>query len=79
MKDSNGVFFKSCYDVPMCLNICELSGVDRIYFNNSKKIYLYNRDSEFNDDKINQNLQTSIHLETLKRPALKRIDSYKNS
>ncbi len=74
-KDKNGEFYRSCYDVPIVWSIMELSGYDKIYFNDIP-LYLYNRDNPLNDDKVNQQLQWDIHKEISDKNPFKKIESY---
>lgn len=75
MKDKDGNFYRSCYDVPIVWSIMELSGYEKIYFNDTP-VYLYNRDNPLNDDKLNQKLQWDIHREVANKPIFKQIKSY---
>ena len=74
-KDKNGEFYKSCYDVPIMFSISELAGFEHCYYN-PVKLYVYNRETSLNDDKINSNLQTSIHIEVSNKPPFKQIENY---
>jgi glycosyltransferase involved in cell wall biosynthesis len=76
LRDNNGEFYKMTYDVAIFLVLMELAGFENVKYND-KVLYIYNRDNVLNDDKVNQNLQTSIHLEILKKPAFKKIENYK--
>ena len=75
-KDKKGEWYRSCYDVPICFALCEISGFDKVK-HNSKPIYVYNRNNPISDDKVDQNLQTSIHIETSGKPSFKRVKDYK--
>lgn len=75
MKDKNGDFYKSCYDVPIVWSIMELSGFDKVYFNDIP-LYIYNRENPLNDDKINQQLQWDIHKEVSNKKPFKKIESF---
>lgn len=74
-KDKDGEWYRSCYDVPLCFALCEISGFDKVK-HNSKPIYVYNRDNPISDDKVDQNLQTSIHIETSNKPSFKQVKDY---
>lgn len=74
-KDKNGDFFKMAYDVPLCFALCEISGFDKVK-HNSKPIYVYNRDNPISEDKVNQELQTAVHIETSNRPPFKQVKNY---
>jgi len=77
MMDKNKQFYKSCYDVALCLPMLEMAGFKHIK-HNSIPLYVYNRDNPISDDKVDQNLQWSIHAEILKKKPFKRIENYKN-
>jgi glycosyltransferase involved in cell wall biosynthesis len=76
MKDKNGEWFKSCYDVCMFMPMLEMAGFDKVK-HNPKALYVYNRDNPISDDRVDQSLQTSIHMEILKRPHFKQINNFK--
>jgi len=75
MKGKDGEFYKSCYDVPIVWSLMELSGYNKIYFNDVP-LYLYNRENPLNDDKVNQQLQWDIHKEVSKKTPFKKIENY---
>jgi len=76
MKDNKGEFYKSAYDVCMFLAMLEIAGFEKVK-HNSKPLYSYNRQNPISDDKVDQNLQWSIHAEILKKTPFKRVKDYK--
>lgn len=77
LKDSNGDFYKMTYDVAVMLPILEMAGKEKVIHNKSI-LYIYNRDNPISDDKVNQSLQTKIHIEILKKKKFNLINSYKS-
>lgn len=71
LKNSEGDFYKSSYDTCIFLSLLELAGFEKSK-HNSKKLYIYNLHGA-NDHVLNQNLQTSIHLEVIKKQPFKQI------
>jgi glycosyltransferase involved in cell wall biosynthesis len=76
MKDSNGEFYKMTYDVAIMFPIMEMAGHDKVKFNDTI-LYVYNRNNPISDDRVNQQLQWSIHNEISNKPGFKKIESYK--
>ena len=76
MKDLNGDFYKMTYDVAIMFPIMEMAGYDKVKFNDTI-LYTYNRGNPISDDRVNQALQTNIHMEINKKPCFKKIESYK--
>lgn len=76
MKDNEEQFYKMTYDVAIMFPIMEMAGYEKVKFNN-KVLYVYNRSNPISDDRVNQALQTGIHVEINKKPSFKRIESYK--
>ena len=76
MKDSNGDFYKMTYDVAIMFPIMEMAGYDKVKFNDTI-LYTYNRSNPISDDRVNQSLQTGIHIDISKKTAFKQIKSYK--
>jgi hypothetical protein len=76
LKDDKGNFYRSAYDVCIFIPLLELASFEKIYYND-KSLYWYNRGNPLNDDKVDQSLQTGIHLEVMKKPPFKKIESYK--
>jgi glycosyltransferase involved in cell wall biosynthesis len=76
LKDSNGNWYQMTYDVAMFLPMLEMAGKKHVY-HNTKQFYIYNRENPISDDKVNQKLQTSIHMEINKKPKFKKIETYK--
>lgn len=74
-KDKKGEFYKSCYDVPIMFSLSEMASFERCY-HNPVKLYAYNRETDLNDDKINQKLQTFIHEEVSNKMPFKPIENY---
>lgn len=75
MRDANGQWYTSAYDVCLCYPLLEMAGPKHV-MHNTKKLYVYNRDNPISDDKVSQTLQWSVHDEVLKKPAFKLIESY---
>ena len=76
MKDNAGNWYKMTYDVAMFLPMLEMAGKEHVFYNPTP-FYVYNRDNPISDDKVNQNLQTAIHLQINKKKSFDKIDSYK--
>lgn len=75
LKDSGGNFYRSSYDTAMMFPIMELAGLSKILFNDTI-LYVYNRNNPISDDKVDQALQTSVHVEVSNKKPLKQIISY---
>jgi len=75
LKNKNGEFYRMTYDVAIMYPIMEMAGFDKVKYND-KVLYIYNRDNPISDDKINQSLQTGIHMEINQKPSFKKIESY---
>lgn len=76
LKDANGEFYKMTYDVAIMLPILEMAGYNKTKFNDTI-LYIYNRNNPISDDKVNQALQTAIHIEINNKKSFKKIESYK--
>jgi glycosyltransferase involved in cell wall biosynthesis len=76
MKNSNGEWYKMSYDVAMFLPMLEMAGKEHVYYNNTP-LYVYNRENPISDDKVNQKLQTSIHIEVFNKNPFNKIEDYK--
>jgi len=76
MKDRDGKFYRWAYDTGLMLPILELSGYDRSKYID-KVLYIYNRDNDLSEDKINQTAQTGVHLEVLTKKPFQQIENYK--
>lgn len=76
MMNKEGEWYKSAYDVALCYPMLEMAGKEHVY-HNKEKLYIYNRDNPISDDKVDQNLQWSIHEEILKKKPFNKIDNYK--
>ena len=76
MKGSDGKWYTMTYDVAMFLPMLEMAGLEHIYYND-KPLYMYNRENPISDDKVNQALQTQIHIEISKKNKFKKINDYK--
>jgi hypothetical protein len=50
----------------------EIAGYDKVKFIN-KLLYLYNINNPISDHRINQKLQTDIHIEINNKPKFKQI------
>lgn len=75
LKDSNGDFYKSSYDTAIMFPIMEMAGYDKTLFNDTI-LYIYNRDNPISDDKVDQQLQWSVHREVSNKPKLNQIKNY---
>lgn len=75
MKDRDLNFYKMTYDVAILFPIMEMAGYDKVKFNDTI-LYTYNRSNPISDDRVNQALQTGIHIEISNKPAFKQIKSY---
>ncbi len=76
MKDKDGEFYKMTYDVAIMFPIMEMAGYEKVKYND-KVLYIYNRNNPISDDRVNQALQTGIHVEINKKPSFKKIENYK--
>jgi len=76
MKDSSGEFYKMTYDVAIMFPILEMSGPDKVIFNDTI-LYIYNRNNPISDDRVNQALQTGIHVELSNKKSFNKIENYK--
>lgn len=74
LKDDFGEFYKMTYDVAIMFPILEMAGHEKTKFNDTI-LYIYNRNNPISDDKVDQTLQTNIHIEINKKPKFKKIDS----
>jgi len=52
LRDADGNYFKSAWDVAIMFPVIEMAGFDRIKHIN-RPLYVYNKETEFSDDKIN--------------------------
>lgn len=75
MKDSSGEFYKMTYDVAIMFPILEMAGPSKVIFNDTI-LYTYNRGNPISDDRVNQALQTGIHMEISNKSVFNRIESY---
>lgn len=75
MRDDNGEWYTSTYDVALCYPMLEMAGFSHV-FHNKEKLYIYNRDNPLSDDKVDQIKQWSIHEEILKKKPFKIIENY---
>ena len=78
IKDKDGNFYKSCYDVPIVFATFELSGYDKVKYND-KALYMYNFENPISDHRVDQALQTGIHMEVSKKPRFRQIKNYKKT
>lgn len=72
MKDKDGKFYRMTYDVAMMYPIMEISGYHKVKFID-KLLYLYNINNPISDHRVNQKLQTDIHIEINNKPKFKQI------
>ncbi len=56
LKDSNGKWLKSAYDTSFFFPALEMAGFNRIQYI-PEITYVYNRETQYNDDKVNTSLQ----------------------
>lgn len=73
MKDKNNNFYTFAYDVCMFIPMLEIAGYENVK-HNTKPLYVYNRDNPISEDRVNQNLQWSVHEEILKKKPFKKVD-----
>lgn len=76
LKDASGEFYKMTYDVAIMFPLLEMAGFNKTSFNDTI-LYTYNRSNPISDDRVNQSLQSSIHVEISQKPKFKKIESYK--
>lgn len=76
MKDSSGNFYKMTYDVAIMFPILEMAGAEKTLFNDTI-LYTYNRSNPISDDRVNQQLQWSIHKEISEKNKFNKIESIK--
>lgn len=74
LKDDFGDFYKMTYDVAIMFPILEMAGYEKTKFNDTI-LYIYNRNNPISDDRVNQALQTNIHMEINKKKKFKKIES----
>lgn len=75
LRDSKGEFYKMTYDVAIMFPIMEMAGFEKTKFNDTI-LYTYNRGNPISDDRVNQSLQTSIHIEISNKKKFNKIDNY---
>jgi glycosyltransferase involved in cell wall biosynthesis len=75
LKDITGTFYKMTYDVAIMFPIMEMAGYNKVKFNDTN-LYIYNRSNPISDDRVNQALQTAIHVEISNKPVFKQISDY---
>lgn len=75
MKNKKGEWYTSAYDVALMYPLLEMAGFDHTK-HNKKPLYVYNRDNPISDDKVDQQLQWSIHEEILNKTPFHKIDTY---
>jgi hypothetical protein len=64
------------YDVAIMFPMLEMAGFEKTKFNDTI-LYTYNRSNPISDDKVNQQLQWSIHNEINKKNKFTKIEDYK--
>ena len=74
-KNKKGEFYTMAGDVALTYPMLEMAGFDRIK-HNTKHLYVYNRHSPINNDKVDQSMQWNNHAEVLSKKPFKRIDTY---
>lgn len=70
-KDSNGDFFKTCYDIAIMTPLMEMAGFNRIKFN-PQPVYYY-RLHETNDHMVDGSGQKRDEKELFAKPAFKQV------
>jgi glycosyltransferase involved in cell wall biosynthesis len=75
LKDKQGEFYKMTYDVAIMYPIMELAGFEKTKYNDTV-LYIYNRHNPISDDKVNWQLQYSIHQEINNKTSFKKIENY---
>lgn len=76
LRDKNGDFYKMTYDVAIMFPIMEMAGFEKTKFNDTV-LYTYNRGNPISDDRVNQALQTAIHMEISQKKKFIQIERYK--
>jgi glycosyltransferase involved in cell wall biosynthesis len=76
MKDAAGEFYKMTYDVAIMFPLLEMAGFNYTKFNDTI-LYTYNRSNPISDDRVNQQLQWSIHNEISNKKKFERVNDYK--
>jgi glycosyltransferase involved in cell wall biosynthesis len=66
LKDSSGEYFRVATDIALFLPILELAGMRSGFL--KQPLYVYNRETPFNNDKIEPQVQRQTALEILHRP-----------
>lgn len=74
MKDKSGQFYKMTYDVAIMFPIMEMSGYDRVHYND-KPLYVYNFSNPISDHRVNQQMQWDIHREISQKNKFSKINS----
>ena len=75
MKDDKGEFYKMTYDVAIMFPLMEMAGFNKVKY--SDKIwYTYNRENPISDDKVDQQLQWSIHREISEKKPFQQVKNY---
>jgi len=72
LKNENGEFFEMTYDFAIFIVLLEMAQKERVKFN-PKPLYLYNFENPISDHVLDQNKQTSIHIELSKRKPFRQI------
>jgi len=67
LKDRHGKYFRFAADLALFLPILELSGMRTAFF--ERPLYVYNRDTPSNEDKVDAAAQRQAALEILQQPA----------
>ena len=61
MRNKDGKYYPMCGDLPVVFPMLEMSGYNAKYIDES--MYVYNRQNPLNEDKINQQIQSSEEME----------------
>ncbi len=67
LRDRHGRYFRSAGDMALMLPALELAGFERVTFV-PERIYVYNRETPYNEDKVRSLEQRTVGLDILRRP-----------
>jgi glycosyltransferase involved in cell wall biosynthesis len=68
LRDRAGRYFRSAGDMALMLPALEMAGFERVTFV-PERIYVYNRETPYNEDKVRSLEQRAVGLDILRRPA----------
>ncbi|MBD3260718.1 MAG: glycosyltransferase [Candidatus Altiarchaeales archaeon] len=75
LRDSKGEYYKCAWDLAFMWPMMEMAGYDRIKYI-PEKLYVYNRETPHNDEKVRSGEQQRNHQEIMTKEPYKRIDSW---